>query len=444
MKLSLGRFSSKITPLWQRFLALSLTKKIIIVVLALVVLFGGYKLTLGKTSTAPQYQTAQVEKGTLIVSITASGSVTSANSAQITTQASGVVNDVYVKNGDYVTQGQNIASLTLDQSSAQKAAAAYATYLSAVNNLNSAKSRMNSLQAALFTANQTFVNGKGSTANPDTSDPTYIIQRANWLQAEADYNNQQGVISQAQAALTSATLSLAQTSSTITAPISGTISNLTLTPGLPLTGGTTSSNSTNSTTTNSSQTVGNVKLEGASLQASVNLSEIDVTKVKTGQKVTLALDAFPDKTFTGIVSSIDTNGEVSSGVTNYPTIITFDSAPDNIYPNMGATATIITDVKDNALLVPSGAVQTQNEQSYVRVLKNGQISNVNVEVGKSSDTQTEIVSGVNEGDTVVIGVTSATSGSGTTTSPFGGSGLGGGAVFRTGGGGGGGTRRAGQ
>jgi RND family efflux transporter MFP subunit len=435
------KIKNKISYIWRKFLGLPLPKKILAVIVILAVVIFGYKLTLGKKSQAPQYQTTQASRDTLITSVTSSGTISSASNVSITTQVGGTVRDVYVKNGDYVTAGQSIADITLDQDSAQKSAAAYANFLQAQNNVNSAQANINSLQSALFKANQTFINDKGNTPNPDTSDPTYIQQNADWLQAQANYKNQQGVISAAQAALTSASLSYSQLSPTITAPISGTISNLNLTPGLAITA---TSNSSSANSSNTAQSVGNIKTDGSSLQASVNLSEIDVTKIQIGQKATLVLDAFPDKTFTGKVSSINTNGSVSSGVTTYPAIITFDTSPDNVYPNMAVTATIITDVKTDVLLVPSSAVQTTNGQSYIRVLKNGKITNVNVETGEENDTQTEIISGLNEGDSVVTGMTTPTTSTGTTTSPFGGGGGFGGAV-RTGGGGGNATfRRAGQ
>lgn len=413
------------------------------IIIILIIGFFGFRAIRGDQQ-RPQYQTAQAERGSLIISVSASGTISSGNTAAITTQATGIVNEVYVANGDTVTAGQNIATITLDRTSQQKQAAAYASYLSAVNTLNTAKSKMNSLQSALFKANQAFIKDKGSNTNPsdaDKADPQYIIENADWLQAEADYNNQTGVISAAQAALSSASLSLAQVSNIITAPISGTVSNLTLTPGLPLSGSTTTSASENgSSTGTNSQSVGSITLEGGSLQAEVALSEIDIPQIKVGQKVTMTLDAFLGKTFTGKVASIDTKGSVSSGVTSYPVVITFDSAPDNIYPNMVVNATIITNVKDNVILVPSSAVQATQGETTVRVLRNAAVTQVQVEVGDSNDTQTEITSRINEGDTVVTGQTGGTqSRTGTQgTSPFGafggGRGFGGGG-FRGGGGG---------
>lgn len=418
MKLFLGKLLLNIKSIWEKFLNLSLIKKVLIVGFLGIVLFFVSQTILGSKSSEPQYQTSVVEKGTLVTSITSSGVITSANNASITTQATGIVKEVYVKNGDFVYAGQNIASITLDQSSLQKQAAAYASYLGAQNSLNSANNQMNALQASLFVANQTFVNGAGIT-DPIIDDPTYIIQKANWLKAEADYKNQQNVIAQANASLNSASLSLSQVSSILTAPISGTISNLNLTSGLPISSVSTSDNSS------LTQSVGNIKLEGGNLQALVSLTEIDVTKVKVGQKVTLVLDAFADKTFTGKVSAINTNGSVSSGVTTYPTTITFDTSIDSIYPNMAVTATIIISVKQDVLLIPTGAVQTQNGASFVRILKNGKITEVEVVIGESSDTQTEIQSGISENDKVVIGATATGTSSTTTTSPFGGSGFGG-------------------
>lgn len=397
------------------FFKQSLIKKVGIVVIIVAIGWFGLKPVIVGSQQQVQYQTSLVEKGTLITSVTASGTVSTGSSASITTDATGIVKEVYVENGDSVSEGDPIALIKLDKNSQQQQTQSWASYLSAQNTLNSAKSKMNSLQSALFTANQKFVNGAG-TDDPVTDDPTYIIQRADWLQAEADYNNQVNVIKQAEAALSSAWLSYSPLSPTIKAPMSGIVRNLNITPGITI-----SQTSTSDTAdSNNSQTLGSITLEEGTPQVSVNLTEIDVVKVKPGQKVTLTLDAHPEKTFTGIVSIVNTNGSVSSGVTTYPATINFDTAVDTIYPNMAVNATIITAIKSNVILVPSAAVQTSNGVSSVRVLKNGQTTSVQVEVGGSTDTQTEILSGLNVGDTMITGQTgSAVTGSTSATSPFG-------------------------
>jgi hypothetical protein len=126
-------------------------------------------------------------------------------------------------------------------------------------------------------------------------------------------------------------------------------------------------------------------------------------------------------------------------VTTYPAYIVFDTAIDGIYPNMGANAGIITEVKDNVVMVPNAAVKTTNGQTTVSVMKNGNVSSVDVTVGVANDSETEITSGVNDGDTVVTGTSvTGTSTTSTATSPFsslGGRGFGGGGggAVRTGG-----------
>lgn len=406
----------KLSGIKTWFLKTSLRNKLLIIVAVSVALWFGGSRVINTKAQQPQYQTAQAEKGTLITSTSASGTVSQGSSVSITTNAAGVVKDVYVKDGDTVSKGDKIADITLDTNSQQKQAAAWSSYLSAKNSLEAAQAKINSLQAAAFKANQTFMND-AVARDLTKDDPTYIQQNALWLQAEADYKNQAAVITQAQAAVNSAWLSYVQLSSTITAPMTGKVSGLTLSPGSSIATATSGSEGSGS-----SQTIGTITAEEGTLQASVNLTEIDVVKVKPGQKATLTLDAFPDKTFTGKVATVNTNGSVSSGVTTYPTTIIFDSALDNIYPNMAVNATIITDIKDSVILVPSAAVQIASGQSTVRVMRNGQVTQVQVEVGGSNDTQTEITSGINEGDVVITGSASSTNGAGSqgATSPFGG------------------------
>jgi macrolide-specific efflux system membrane fusion protein len=111
--------------------------------------------------------------------------------------------------------------------------------------------------------------------------------------------------------------------------------------------------------------------------------------------------------------------------------LVLDESESDILPNMSATASIITKVDDNVLLVPSAAVQTVGASSTVKVLKNGQVSAVSVQTGDSSNSETVITSGLSVGDTVVTS-TISTGAASTTTSPFSGGlgGFGGGGTAR--------------
>lgn len=393
-------------------------RKIILVIIILGLIAGGY-FAYQKyfvSSSQISYQSAQAEKGTLVTSVTASGSISAGNSLNITTQASGIIKNVLVKNGDSVIQGQQIANMDLDLDSQQRQASAWASYNNSLTALKNAQNNLRTDQAALektLDDIHLFQYGNGGFSNVGSANETET-QKAQRTTAQVAVDKDNDALNQSQIALTSTWLAYAQASSMITAPSSGTINNLIITSGLQITG---ASNSTSSIL--SSQKLGSITLRKGQIQATVGLSEVDAPNVKPDQKATLTLSAFPDKTFTGKVVAIDTNGSVSSGVTTYAATISIDSAPDNVYPNMAVTAKIITGIKDNVILVPSSAVQTSGGQSSVRVMQNNSPESVTVETGLSNDTQTEVISGVNEGDTVVTGSTSpGTTSSGTATSPF--------------------------
>ncbi|MCR4326613.1 MAG: HlyD family secretion protein, partial [Candidatus Roizmanbacteria bacterium] len=161
--------------------------------------------------------------------------------------------------------------------------------------------------------------------------------------------------------------------------------------------------SSNSTTASSitTQQLGKIDNANSQLEASISLTETDVVKVLPNQRVTITLDAYSDKTFTGKVLAVDTSGSVTSGVTTYPVTILLDATNIALYPNMAVSAHIITSIKTNTLLIPSSALATTNNTSTVQVLKNGEVASVTVTIGESDGTQTEVTSGLSENDEIV-------------------------------------------
>lgn len=384
--------------------------------------------------TTTHYQTAAVSRGTIVSTVSASGRALTTNVFSINTAASGTVNKVYVKDGDKVYAGQAIAQLTLDTVGQQQYNMQLVNYLAAKNAVMSAQTNYYTLQAAMYTANQKFVNDAVARGLA-TDDPTYIEENDAWLAAEANFIAQQTSLAQAQASLTNATLNLQQSSATIITPYTGTISNITLVPGMVLSSTTSNSSSSSSSTGgSSSQRVATIVNQSTPI-VNVTLSEVDVPNVKVGQKATVTFDSISGETFTGEVATVDRIGSVSNNVTSYGVNIKLDTSSDKILPNMAATANIIVDTAANVLEVPSAALITSNGETLARTLQNGKEVDVPVTIGISDDTNTEIISGLKEGETVIIGVvappTSSRSGS---TSIFGG-GFGGGARVFTGRGG---------
>lgn len=148
--------------------------------------------------------------------------------------------------------------------------------------------------------------------------------------------------------------------------------------------------------------------------ATIALNEVDIAKVKVGQKVTLTFDAVEDLTITGDVVEVDAVGTVSQGVVSYNVKIAFNVQDERIKPGMTVTASIILSSKPDVLIVKTSAIKNQNGGSYVEVLVNGVPEKRTVEVGGNNDTMTEIISGLTEGDNVVTQTISSNSTAATT------------------------------
>ncbi len=171
--------------------------------------------------------------------------------------------------------------------------------------------------------------------------------------------------------------------------------------------------------------------------AEITLNEVDAAKVKVGQKVTLTFDAIDGLSIAGQVAEVDTIGTVSQGVVNYGIKINFDTQDERVKSGMSVTASIITEMKQDVLMAPNGAIKSQNNAYYVEMfdrqssLTQGQgITSAvaprkqSVEVGISNDTMTEVVSGLKEGDQVVSQTSSASASSlGTSNNRSGGFGM---------------------
>jgi HlyD family secretion protein len=288
-----------------------------------------------------------------------------------------------------------------------------------LNQLNNFTSTINSHLSSLSGVQQTILSSQNTIT---TSQQSIAEKQASIAQLTAgpdvlDVKSSQLNIEKAQNALLNDQQTLAYY--TVRAPFSGSIAVLPVSLGQQVSSGTTL-----------------VTLIADQQVANVSLNETDVAKIKIGQKATLAFDAIDNLIITGEVSSIDLIGTVSQGVVSYNVKIVFDTQDDRIKAGMSVSAAIITNTDVDVLYVPNEAVKTQGTQSYVQVLVNGAPVRKTVVVGLANDTDTEIVSGINEGDLVVTQtITSSTAAKTTTTSAT--SVLGGSALRGVAGGGGG-------
>lgn len=155
--------------------------------------------------------------------------------------------------------------------------------------------------------------------------------------------------------------------------------------------------------------------------SSITLNEVDVAKVQVGQKVKLTFDAIDGLVIDGTVNTVDLVGTVSQGVVNYNVEITHDTQDERIKSGMSVSASIITNTKEDTLTVPNSAIKTQGKINYVEIFMGSTTPPVkrNVETGISNETLTEIISGINEGDKIVIRTISPTTTKTTTPSILG-------------------------
>lgn len=185
---------------------------------------------------------------------------------------------------------------------------------------------------------------------------------------------------------------------TITSPISGTVIQKNVKAG-----------DTVGTDTTASETLCTI-YDLSYLEMTLNVDELEILSIKEGQTVTITADAISDRTFTGVVTSVSAAGTTTGGTTTYPVTIRIDDMGD-LLPGMNATAEIVVSSASNALAIPNGSVVRGN---YVLVTKDSPSAAnavqdmtapdgyvyVKITTGTSDDDYIEVASGLQEGDTI--------------------------------------------
>ncbi len=144
-------------------------------------------------------------------------------------------------------------------------------------------------------------------------------------------------------------------------------------------------------------------ISDGALQVKVNLSEDNVAGVKVGQSVRITADALQSE-WQGTVAEIDPAGTVINGSVYYKTTIIFNGPIDQARAGMTSDVWIKTGSATGALIVPASAVQKNGSTNFVQVYRNKKITNQNVAIGlKSANGMVEILSGLSEGEEIVIG-----------------------------------------
>jgi HlyD family secretion protein len=272
-----------------------------------------------------------------------------------------------------------------------------------LSTLNSYTSQTNSYLTSLLSATTHITNDKTAITNADRTiaENTLSFQKFQAGADPLDVRNSQINITQKQNALADAQTTLSYY--TLRAPFDGLMAKINVEKGDSVSNGTAV-----------------VTLVTTQQIATLSLNEVDVAKIKTEQKATMAFDAVEGLTITGIVSEVDTIGTVSQGVATYNVKITFDTQDERVKPGMTVSAVIVNDVKTDTLTVENSAVKTAQDGSYYVEMFDTPLSGATatggtpskvppkqktVTIGISNDTETEILSGLKESDMVVTRTT---------------------------------------
>jgi len=208
----------------------------------------------------------------------------------------------------------------------------------------------------------------------------YLDQTEEIAAAQADVQALQNTIDQAR----------------ITAPFAGTVTEISAVSGELVSTGT--------------QAVRIDNLEN--LMVDIYVSEVDINKVAIGQPAVLTFDALPNQEYAGFVESISSAGTDESGVVEFRVSVKMDGVDDAVKPGFTTVVSIIISEEQDAILVPTQAIQTQEGSPVVmRVNKDGSVTVIPVELGAVSDTNTQVISGdIASGDQLAVMRTSTVDG----------------------------------
>jgi len=320
--------------------------------LAIILAVGGLAWRVLKPKPLP-VEVATVAQGSLIQTVSASGVVAADKEAQVQFLTTGRVQTIQVKEGDRVKKGDLLASL-------DKGALA--------SSLQAYRATLVKAQAA---RDQLYAEYK------DLEDTDYRWARKRQALADVEY---------AQQNVRSAEESLSKAS--LFSPLEGLVTRVNVKVGESV-----------ATTTGSSFTI----TDPGTLLFKANIDETEVGHLKVGQSAELNLNAFPkDNLVASLLSIASAATADASGNPVFETKFRFNQAGQNVMTGMKGDVQVVYSEKKNVLLVPYEAITEEEEKTYVWLTSQRKAFKKVVEVGEENDLWVEIVSGLQEGDQVIL------------------------------------------
>ncbi len=365
-------------PKWQKISAV------------LILLFFLYLIIARSKSSSetPTYQFTQVKKGSLTQIVSETGEIASSNKTEIMGSINGVVTEVYVDNGQQVKKGDKLFYV-VSNATEEERSKAYSDYLTAKNNLSAARAKLDTLDSAMWKAHEDF-ESKALDTELSVDDPVYIQTKGDWQAAEASRLNQDQVIAQAQSALNNAWLNYqASSSGPVKATAEGQVANLSLAIGQTV-------SSTDTTLIIKTNDITWVK---------VAINENDIINVQPEQKALITIDALSGLEMNATVKRVDEFATISSDVAVYYVYLILDASNQQLRPGMTAQVNIITQEKNDILLIPNTAIKPYQGEKAVLIFDDKTKTTIYqpVKIGLSGDINSEVLSGLQDGQKIISG-----------------------------------------
>ncbi|MEP7175485.1 MAG: efflux RND transporter periplasmic adaptor subunit [Gemmatimonadales bacterium] len=391
--------------------------KIGLVVAGVVLLAGGgvaYRINKQKHA-GTEVRLEQVARRDLVSAVTASGKIEAKTSVDISSDITGRIIRIAVREGDLVTKGQFLIQIDPAQ---YQAAVSRAQGVVASTEATLAQTRANLDQAerAWNRARQLTQLGPNLIA-PETAEQA----QTSYQVAQATFQATRAQLEQSRAGLQEARDNLAKTR--LTSPIAGRVVRLAVEEGEVAVPGTFSRE------TGLLMTIADLSV----ILAKVQVDETDVVRLAANDSVEVTIDAYPDTTFLGRVTEISHSARLTATQTasgsndravDFDVEVTLDNPPREIRPDLSCTARIVTDMRQRALSIPIIALTVRdhervpNENPNVDTLKlkrlgkeaegvfiarDGAATFRPVRVGIAGDEYFEVLDGLREGETIVAG-----------------------------------------
>ena len=356
-------------------------KKIILALVGLLLVTGIIAIVNKKGGNEQiSFQTTQIESGDIATNITATGTIEPVKTVDVGTQVSGIVKRLYVDYNSVVKRGQIIAEL--DRTNL-------------LSDLSTAQARLRAEQIELDYQKKNYARYAELKQKDLVSLKEYDVALESYRKAQESVRIAQQDVARAKTNLSYAT---------VYSPIDGVVIGKSVEEGQTV------------ASAFSTPSIVKIAKDLTDMQCIAKVDEADIGEVREGQRVTFTVDAYPDDVFSGTVKQVRQNPVITNNVVTYEVVISAPNADLKLKPGLTASITIYTLERSGVKSVPSATLRFTPEPSvfgnkYVIkdttaehklwTLEGNVLTAHKVEIGVTDGIRTEIISGLEEGTTVI-------------------------------------------